>query len=677
MSRLYGKLAATNIRNSKQFYLPYLLTGMLSAAMFYLMLSMRSNPGLDSLGNKAADVRLILGFGVFVVGVFVSVFLFYTNSFIMKRRKKELGVYNILGMEKKHIARVLFLETLFTAVVSTGGGLATGIVFHKLMTMILYRLTSIAGSAPFFISWEGCRITMVLFGAIYGAALLYNLMQIKLANPVELLHSASTGEREPKTKLLMALLGVLTLGAGYVIALTTTDAVQATLLFFVAVLLVIAGTYLLFTAGSIAFLKLMRKNKNYYYRPKHFTTVSGMLYRMKQNAVGLANICILSTMVLVTVSTTVSLYIGREDRLKSQFPVEISASAYYHEMPENIEEVSTVIGDALKNAGRTITARQEYLIFSRTAVRRENEVSMPGIGEEGYDLMAATLLKIMPEADYETMTGQQIPELSAGEVAVAAYPEFAGSTLLLEGDEYAVRQICPFPEDTKGLESVMDGACYVIVPDEAAVVRIYEKVKSGWNGEGQSPQLRYDVLIDIDGTPDEKLAAEQAMRTAVEEWEAGVRSRTTAYDSVYLRTREGNRANFYQMYGALFFLGLFLGSLFLMVTVLIIFYKQISEGYEDKDRYGIMEKVGMSSAEVKSAIRSQVLTVFFLPIVAAVLHVTMAFPMIRRILLMFGLMNTGLFIAGVAGTALVFGIIYLLVFTLTSRSYYRIVGNQV
>ena len=291
MRKLYVKLAAVNIRNNRQLYLPYLLAGVFSAAMFYLVMSIQDNPGLEQMrGGAYVAVTLLLG--VIIVGLFAAIFLFYTNSFIMKRRKRELSVYNILGMEKKHIARVLFLEMLFTAAVTIGGGLLFGIAFGKLMTMLLYRMTGFNQSVPFTISLTGCHHTLVLFGCIYAVTLFYNFMQIKLSNPMELLHSANAGEREPKTKVLLALIGAAALGGGYYLALTVADAVSAITMFFVAVLLVILGTYCLFTAGSIAVLKLLRKNKNYYYKSRHFTTVSGMIYRMKQNAVGLANICI-------------------------------------------------------------------------------------------------------------------------------------------------------------------------------------------------------------------------------------------------------------------------------------------------------------------------------------------------------------------------------------------------
>lgn len=678
MRKLYLKLAAINIRNNRQFYLPYLLAGGLSVAMFYLVMAMQDNPGLLEV-QGGMTVKATLGLGVFVVGVFAVILLFYTNSFIIKRRKKELGIYNILGMEKRHIAKVLMLEMLFTAAVTIVGGLAFGIIFNKLLAMILYRMTGLEASIPFMISGAGCRNTLMLFVAIYAAALCYNLMQIKLANPIELLHSSNTGEREPKTKILMTIIGLVTLGGGYYIALTVADAVSAITLFFVAVLLVIVGTYCLFTAGSIALLKFLRKNKKYYYQAKHFTTVSGMIYRMKQNAVGLANICILSTMVLVTVSTTVCLYLGVEDALKVHYPQEISAVSCYDAMPEHPETLTAAVKEALKASGRTVTSEYGYLNMSMTAVRTEDGFSATGIGAgTDYSISDVALVEIVTKSDYEKLTGETVAPLEEDEIAVAATPFYEEETLEFEGKTYTVKESYAYPEDEEDyLTSMAGSAVYLIVANEAEFVQVHERLALNWNQERVSLWIEYSMGCDIDGTKEEKLAADAVARNAIAEWENKTAQATTSYHSTFTECREENRADYFSTMGGLLFLGLFLGVMFLMVTVLIIFYKQISEGYEDKARYEIMEKVGMSNAEVRRSIRSQVLTVFFLPIVMAVVHIIMAFPMIKYIMAAFSLTNTTLFALCVVGTALVFFLIYLLVFVLTSRSYYRIVGNQV
>ena len=367
---LFSKLAVTNIKNNKQFYVPYLLTGILTVGMFYIMCALAGNKGIEHMSG-ARDLQMILNLGIGVIGIFSVIFLFYTNSFIIKRRKKELGIYSILGMEKKHIAGILFRETLFTMLISVGGGLVTGIVFNKLLTMLLCAMMKFETQIKFYVSTSGILWTAILFVGIYLLTYIYDLLQIKLANPIELLQGGHTGEKEPKTKAIMAILGVICLGAGYYIAITTKNPLQALTLFFVAVILVIVGTYLLFTAGSIALLKILRKNKRYYYQTKHFTSVSGMIYRMKQNAVGLSNICILSTMVLVVVSTTVSLYVGVNDVLKQRFPRDISIYGYYEgtEVPEE-NSIVPVVEQAVKESGRKMRNQVSYLELDFAALRK-------------------------------------------------------------------------------------------------------------------------------------------------------------------------------------------------------------------------------------------------------------------------------------------------------------------
>lgn len=663
---LYTKLAFTNIKKNGKFYLPYILTGILTVAMFYIMLALHGNPGwMGKIG--ADDIRLILAFGTVIIGFFSVIFLFYTNSFIMKRRKKELGVYNILGMEKKHLARVLFFETLFAAVTAIGGGLVTGVLFHKLMCMLLFQLMGYDSGIGFYISGDGVWITLLLFAGIYLLTLLYDLLQIKLANPIELLHGGNVGEKEPKTKVLLAIIGVVCIGVGYYIAITTKNPIDALSLFFVAVLLVIVGTYCLFTAGSIAFLKLLRKNKKFYYKSKHFTAVSGMLYRMKQNAVGLANICILSTMVLVMVSTTVSMYLGIDDELDSRYPTELSVYARYTDNVEGTDKLNTVIKDAVADSGRTITKAECYAYLTIAARQDGNHISYRG------DMQSATagsltLLKFMTAEDYEQILGGKTPELGGHDVVLVTDGQQEEMDTLWLGDvEYQVLD----HEKLKELDvDFVNEYYYVIVKDQAAMQEINEAQRAA-SGESTS-YMSYQMLIDIDGTDAEKIACKDRIDEVLTP-----ESAKEYYSSLMCESRQYNADIFQQVYGGLFFLGIFLGAMFLMITVLIIFYKQISEGYEDKERFAIMEKVGMSNAEVKAAIRSQVRIVFFLPIVTAAVHVAAAFPMLVRLLALFNLSNIALFAGCLAGTVLVFAAIYLLVFTLTSRSYYKIVGEQV
>ena len=664
---MYTKLAITNIKNNRQFYFPYLLTGIITVAMFYIMCALESNPGIQSMPG-AKDLGLILRLGIGVIGIFAVIFLFYTNSFIIKRRKKELGIYNILGMEKRHIAKILSKEAFFTAIIAIGGGLVTGVLFHKLACMLLYRMIGFNGGITFSFSKKGVMITAILFAIVYLLTYSYDLFQVQLANPIELLQSGNKGEREPKTKAIMAVLGVLCLGTGYFIAITTKNPIKALTLFFVAVILVIIGTYLLFTAGSIALLKILRRNKGYYYQTKHFTSVSGMIYRMKQNAVGLANICILSTMVLVAVSTTVSLYVGVEDIMKERYPNEINIRAYYDTGAPSEDSIAPIVEKSVKESGRKIRHEEDYLELYFAAIKDQGQYSLDKEKVKTAGDRVSGFV-VLTREDCKKKYNEEIPELAENEVALFTIKKTDMDTLVLENRSYHVKEIKQFQntEDFETIADMMDEYYYVIVNDVQDMERLWQLQKDIY--QENSSSISRQVRLDIDGDSEQKKECFENIKTALGPEQAKAR--------ILIDSRQSSLDEFYQIYGGFLFLGLFLGILFLMITVLIIFYKQISEGYDDKERFSIMEKVGMSNDEVKATIRSQVRTVFFLPILMAAIHVGMAFPMIKRLLSLFGLSNTALFAGCMAGTILVFALIYLLVFLKTSKTYYKIVGEQV
>lgn len=664
---MYTKLAITNIKNNRQFYFPYLLTGIITVAMFYIMCALESNPGIQSMPG-AKDLGLILRLGIGVIGIFAVIFLFYTNSFIIKRRKKELGIYNILGMEKRHIAKILSKEAFFTAIIAIGGGLVTGVLFHKLACMLLYRMIGFNGGITFSFSKKGVMITAILFAIVYLLTYIYDLFQVQLANPIELLQSGNKGEREPKTKAIMAVLGVLCLGTGYFIAITTKNPIKALTLFFVAVILVIIGTYLLFTAGSIALLKILRRNKGYYYQTKHFTSVSGMIYRMKQNAVGLANICILSTMVLVAVSTTVSLYVGIEDIMKERYPNEINISAYYDTGAPAEDSIAPIVEKSVKESGRKIRHEEDYLELYFAAIKDQGQYSLDKEKVKTAGDRVSGFV-VLTREDCKKKYNEEIPELAENEVALFTIKKTDMDTLVLENRSYHVKEIKQFQntEDFETIADIMDEYYYVIVNDVQDMELLWQLQKEIY--QENSSSISRQVRLDIDGDSEQKKECFENIKTALGPEQAKAR--------ILIDSRQSSLDEFYQIYGGFLFLGLFLGILFLMITVLIIFYKQISEGYDDKERFSIMEKVGMSNDEVKATIRSQVRTVFFLPILMAAIHVGMAFPMIKRLLSLFGLSNTALFAGCMAGTILVFALIYLLVFLKTSKTYYKIVGEQV
>ena len=672
MPKLYARLAKINLKNGKQFYLPFWLMGMVSTILLYTMISINNNEGLKEIPGSDS-MKSILGFGTAVIIFFISIFLFYTNSFIMKRRKKELGVYNILGMEKKHIVRVLFLETLFSYIVSVGVGLVIGIVFNKLLTMLLYKIIGTSVPIKFYVSTLGMSGCVVIFAIIFFMTFIYNMMQVRLANPIELLHGSNAGEKEPKTKIIMTILGAICLGAGYYMALTTENPLDALSLFFIAVMLVIAGTYLLFTAGSIALLKLLRKNKSYYYKPKHFTAVSGMLYRMKQNAVGLANICILSTMVLVMMSTTFSMYIGIDDELRARFPHNINTTADSDTL-RNTTELRTQMERVVAAHGLTLKNEVSSQSFEMTVMMDGDTISGPPTDVTDENIHQISIFEFMTRDDYQSMTEEKVEDIEANQVILIGNPDYQKDSIDFFGQTYQVLDSdLEVSAEDEYMAGMVNTYYYVLVDNAEVLDSIYQLQKQTLGDNAGTYET--SVGMDIDGSRTDQKVVEAAVAEAVKQWSEG--EGAGQYTNVYTELRETNREDIQALYGGLFFLGLFLGIMFLMVTVLIIFYKQISEGYDDKERFAIMEKVGMSNKEVKATISSQIRTVFILPIAAATVHVIAAYPMIEKMLSLLNLSNVVLFRWCLVGTVAIFFVIYLIVFLITSKSYYQIVGNQV
>lgn len=684
MNNIYAKLAGTNIRKNRQLYLPYILSGITTVAMFYLMMFINNNPGIDKIPG-AVNLKMIMELGVGVIAIFSYIFIFYTNSFISKRRKKEIGIYNILGMEKRHIAKVLALETVFVAVITILGGLAAGIVFSKLVLMLLYRILGFDETVMFFITGSGIRATLIVFGILYVLTLIYNLMQITFAKPIELLRGGNVGEKEPKTKWLMAIAGATCIATAYYIAITTENPIKVLTLFFVAVLLVIAGTYFLFTAGSIAVLKMLRNNKNFYYNKKHFTAVSGMLYRMKQNAAGLASICVLSTMVLVMVSTTVSMFAGVKDELAARYPQEITLYSTYDNVFEGKDDVTDIVKQTIADQGRTIENECSYRYL--LLMLKQNDTSFEAAPQDSWNSDLA-MINIITRDDLIAMddrfTENDISQPQSGTVSVYGSKAYDADTITMLGKEFQVGESRVFMADKDMYASLGFNDDYYVVVDSLDTLK---DIFALANTDNRITLYRGVSGYDIDGTTAEKVACADAVNEAIQaaNEEAGLNKEedteivagANGLTSRYMESRAGNEKEFYSLYGGLFFLGVFLGIMFLMVTVMIIFYKQISEGYDDKQRYEIMEKVGMSNEEVKTSIQSQIRMVFFLPIVTAAIHVAAAFPMISRLLMLLNLTNTRLFVICLIITILIFTLIYYVVFKLTSRSYYKIVGNQV
>ena len=658
----FPKMAAGNLVRNRRFEFPYLLPGLITVAMFYNMTFLTFHEELKNMPG-GATIPTIMNLGTMVVGLFAVIFLLYTNTFLMKRRHKEIGLYNILGMSKRHIAVVMLWETVYTCLITVVGGLLLGILLSKLMLLLLYKILFFSVSFGFMVSWKSVGITAVLFVAIYLVALLLNLLHVHLSKPVELLKGGSVGEKEPKTKVLLAILGVVTLGAGYYIAITTESPLEALMLFFLAVILVIIGTYCLFTAGSIAFLKAMKKRKNYYYQAKHFIGISGMLYRMKQNAVGLANICILSTMVLVMISTCVCLYIGTGDALNAMYPHDIIYSQSWQDSGNRSkEEVRVQIQEALDKAGMEPTHVQEVDQLT-TVNSMPEEATLGGVDPNAgvMDLSNTVTTLVVTAEGYRQMTGNTL-NLAPGEAAIyTTESQGEWEQISFLGLSFSIKTWLPeAPAIT--VEGYSERYIFLVVADDAAMEAVYQQQML--DGGGLASNIYWEYSLDFDGvSKEEMLQLYQTLRSSV---------LSDTGDNT-LSCRDAQEVDFYSLYGSFLFLGLFLGALFLMATVLIIYYKQISEGYEDKERFAIMEKVGMSQQQVRTAIRSQVRMVFFLPLLGAIIHLAASFKMISKLMAALGLQNIPLFALCCAGTVAAFAVGYFIIYHLTARTYYKIV----
>ena len=672
-SGFYPKLAWGNIVRNRQFYVPYLLTLGGTAAAFYIIGALAGARDLPVM-NRYIYLSMFMTFGLFVIAIFAVIFLGYTNSFLMKRRRKELGLYNVLGMGKRNIARMLGMETVYTALIGIGGGILAGLLLQKLVTLLLCRIMAFHGTGfSFYVSREGILATIALFTLILLGNLLVNLIRVGRQSPMELMRSASAGEREPKSNWPMAILGILALGGGYAIAVFTNNAGMAFALYFPAVILVIIGTYALFTAISIVALKALRKNKRYYYQPRHFIGVSSMLYRMRRNAVGLANICILSTMVLVMVSGTLALYLNSQQTLEKQFPAELSVAVRYQ-----ADQTPAFDGDAfsarLLAELREKDCPAEILYSYRRFTLSMDEI--PGGYFRRHEYQSQTKdINFLTAADAEAITGQQLTDFAP---VTLRFPLTAAAEQGNGGaDEYSEITV----EAAKLTETVpaVGGAfvninvpVWLAVKDDAALQAVWDTQAAAQRVRipGSSPNaMVFQTFCRLDTDPETQLTVEWELDFGQGYSAAEVGS----WERVDADSKESFTRDYYALNGGFFFLGLFLGFLFIMAAVLIIYYKQVSEGYEDRERYRIMQDVGLERRMVKSSISSQILVVFFAPLLVAAIHVAFDFKLMLHLLAMFGLHEGGTTLLCTAGTFLVFAVIYGLVYLLTARTYYRIV----
>ena len=660
---LYPKLALGGMRKNARLYVPYLLTSAGMVMMTYILAFLAFSP-LTTVATGTSGTAMILNLGIFVVAGFAALFLFYTNSFLIRRREREFGLYSVLGMGKFNLALILLFEALFTAAISLVAGLLGGMLFSKIAEVGLLRLIGADFTYKLTVSPSALVFTVTIYLIIFGLILLRSVSRVGFRSAADLTKSENVGEKPPKGNIFLGIAGVLLLGFAYWLAVTIKDPVDALTLFFVAVLMVIAATYMIFISGSVVFCRLLQKNKGYYYNKRHFVSVSSMVYRMKRNGAGLASICILATMVLVMISSTTCLYFGFEDSLRSIYPREINATAYF----ESLDDMSGEATDRLRAAAENKLTKEGYTGQNFLEWRRAScSASLNGtsVSTKSKDGQWIQLI-FVPLSDYNTAMGTN-ETLSDGETLVYSYrTDFSGDSMTINGEPFSVRRILTDFFDAGEIKSNMTPSLIVVVPDFFGTVDRLNTLADEIGAQRFTALWYYG--FDAPLSPEE---GESFYEDIANELDGSV-----AYQSLWSRSREANREEFLGIYGGLFFIGLILSLIFTSAAVLIIYYKQLSEGYEDAARFEIMQKVGMTKRDIRASINSQLLTVFFLPLIFAGLHLGFAFPFVSKMLTLFNLTNTSLLIMRTALSFLVFAVLYVIVYKITSSAYYKIVSGN-
>lgn len=630
--------------------------------MYYMVSSLSMNPNMmNMIGGDV--MQQILSLGIYVITVFAIIFLFYTNSFLIKRRKREFGLFNILGMEKKHLSIVIALESMIVFLVSMVLGIGIGILLDKAFYLLIAKMLNASIALGFYISYQSIVNSIILFLIIFVLMYLFSLIQINLSNPIELLHGDQHGEKEPKTKWLLALIGLICLGTGYYMSVSIQDPVTAFAFFMVAVILVVIGTYMLFTAGSIVILKLLRKNKRYYYKTNHFISVSNMIYRMKQNAVGLGNICILSTMVLVMLSTTISLWVGMNDIIETRFPRDITVSINSVDSNQALYTIDDM-NYAIEQAGIQTEDELVYRTLSVSAFNQGNTYTFGNENMSLQDISNVVVLYFITLDDYNRTEGTNV-SLAPDEVLVfPSGKQFDHKTIDIASNTFKVKGILDSIKADSNYSANLQNSMFVVVDSMDTLFMIDDLQKQAYGDNASYIHTSYDFNL----SKSEEMSVKEATDALIANYPG---------DTTYMMvdTQEGNYEDLLSLYASFLFIGIFLSFLFIMATVLIMYYKQITEGYEDKKRFEIMQKVGLDKREVKKTINSQVLTVFFLPLVVAAIHIVFAFPMIEKMLRLLYLDNTNLYIMTTVICFGVFALVYVLIYFLTSKVYYGIVRN--
>ena len=676
----YPKLAWDGIRKNKRFYLPYILTCAGMVMMFYIIHHLAAMPALDDMAGGSVT-KMTLGFGVWVIAVFALIFLTYTNSFLMRRRQKEFGLYNILGMGKKNLGLVFLWETFIVFSISMISGLVCGIGLSKMAELGLVHMLYGEITYDFIISSEVFFDTFLVFGIIFVFLFLKGMFTLWRLNAVSLMKSENTGEKPPRANYLLGIGGILILAAAYYIAVSIQSPLLALSWFIIAVIMVIIATYLIFIAGSVMMCRILQRNKKYYYQKNHFIAVSSMVYRMKRNGAGLASICILSTMVLVMMLGAGSLYFGAEDSLKTRYPKDISVSVdfvSYEEdqvyTSEKQENFLAEIHQILNTYNVTPQNEECYLSSSTVGMLGEGKlIANPEIvNTANMDTMEkVTQIYFVPLDEYNDCMGTK-ETLGEGEVLIhcirRSYDD--PKIVLSDGTVLTIKKQVDAMMGSGDAEMDIIPSVFIVVNDMEAMI---DSINSEFTNEDYycRPELHYGFDIGLEAEEEIRLAEE--IRAHVRELDY---SGEGGFYSYSVECREAERDDFYGTYGGIFYLGVILSIVFVLATVLIIYYKQVTEGYEDESRFAIMQKVGMTRKDIRKSINSQMLMVFFLPLAAAVLHLSFAFPMVQKLLALFNLRNISLMILIMVISILVFGVFYGIIYKITSNAYYSIVSGK-
>ena len=680
---LYPKLAWDGIRKNKRFYLPYILTCIGMVMMFYIIHYLAAMPTLKDMPG-GDTMEMVLGLGAWVVALFAVIFLFYTNSFLMRRRQKEFGLYNMLGMGKNHLSLLLLWENGILFVISMVGGLLGGILLSKMAELFMLMLLGGEVTYTLRIDPDAFGDTWVIFIPVFALIFLKGLIQIRRSSAIALIKSETVGEKPPRANYLLGIAGIIILAGAYYIALSIKSPLIAMAWFFLAVCMVIVATYLLFISGSVMLCRLLQKNKHYYYKPNHFVSVSSMVYRMKRNGAGLASICILSTMVLVIMMGAGSLYAGKEDSLNTRYPHEFAVSVDFltdgetkRYSEEKADYLYAQVDEVLNSCDVTPENAEQVLSTTATGMLKDGALILDPSTVDAANtetMEYVTQVYLIPLSAYNQCMGTD-KTLNSGEVFLHCVRRTydAPAIMLSDGTVLTVKEHLSDMMGSGEAAMQIIPSVFIVTDDMEAVMESFNKELGSMSGEYKC-RLEVSYSFDADLSEEQQMELGEAIRERVRELDY---TGDGGFYSYNVACKAEERADFYGLFGGIFFLGIFLSILFLAATVLIIYYKQVTEGYEDEARFEIMRKVGMTAKDIRRSINSQMLTVFFLPFVTAAIHTAFAFPIVQKLLAIFNLQNTVLSLMVTLAAIVIFGIFYGVVYKITSNAYYAIVsGNK-